>query len=626
MSQSSLTEAQGHYRYNPANLKSAGPFRLFPYSGQVGTLKYILTELPHVLAHEGKLSQPSTLLVENLVRLSLNLKENWAKITTLLVDLEIFQSGWFNFNLPPDEQFNSDFVRLRRDMGKVLTTAKKAAKQAGEHASNHAHQQRMTFYQELEERGRARPTIVQIHERDSGLSDREFARQRLAGPNPMVIEQMRDAALLTAWQNTIDIPAHPERLFTLDYALLQLAPADMQPGRYVGVPQTLFYQGDQGLEPLLIQPTPGGKVFTPADGDAWMKAKLFVQVADVTHHELLAHLCYTHLAMEAFALATPRQLPVNHPLYRLLRPHFRFLLAINTRGNAILLGEGAAIDDMMAPTRAAAFAMMNKAYRQRPFGDYSLPRDMERRGLAGLTEFPYRDDAQLLWDAVSRYATAYLQRYYPNDQAVQQDTYLQNWAAELGMPLSGRSPDEFADAPNWLPKEVIAEVDLDLTELPNCHYPRVPNFPNATNPGKITTVTQLIDVATQLIFTCSAQHAAVNFSQFDYFGYVPNAPMAAYTQPDHEMTAVAELLPPPTQDLDQMELTFALSGIVWSRMGSSDIIHFTDAGDLQALQQLQADLKTIETQISDRNQHRHAAAGIDYPYLLPSRIPNSINI
>jgi arachidonate 15-lipoxygenase len=85
-----------------------------------------------------------------------------------------------------------------------------------------------------------------------------------------------------------------------------------------------------------------------------MKAKLFVQVADVTHHELLAHLCYTHLAMEAFALATPRQLPVNHPLYRLLRPHFRFLLAINTRGNAILLGEGAAIDTMMAPTRPAA--------------------------------------------------------------------------------------------------------------------------------------------------------------------------------------------------------------------------------------------------------------------------------
>jgi arachidonate 15-lipoxygenase len=624
MSQPSLNQAQGHYRYNPANLKQAGPARLFPYSGQAGTLKYILTELPNVLADGGKLSPPATLLVNTLEKLSHKLEENWGKITTLLVNLEIFQSGWFNFNLPPDEQFNSDFVRLRRDMGKALTTAIKAAEKAGKKVPDRAHQQRLTFYQELEESGRSRPAIIQIHERDGGLSDREFARQRLAGPNPMVLQQMTDQALLTAWRGTTNIPETADRLFTLDYSALALAPSDMQAGRYVGTPQTLFHQGDQGLAPLLIQLLPGGKVFTPQDGDAWMKAKLFVQVADVTHHELLAHLCYTHLAMEAFALATPRQLPVNHPLYRLLRPHFRFLLAINTRGNAILLGEGAAIDTMMAPTRPAAFGIMNKAYRQRPFGDYSLPRDIERRGLAGLPDFPYRDDAQLLWAAVARYATAYLHRYYPHDQAVQQDEYLQNWAAELGMPLSSRAQDEFADVPDWLPEVVLEEVGMDVDELPD--YPRVPAFPDAANPGKFTTVAQLIDVATQLIFTCSAQHAAVNFSQFDYFGYVPNGPLAAYTQPDVETATLADLLPPPEKDLDQMELTFALSGIVWSRMGSADIIQFSDAGDVKVLEQLQADLLTIEGQITDRNRHRYATTGIDYPYLLPSRIPNSINI
>jgi arachidonate 15-lipoxygenase len=624
MPQSSLTQAQGHYRYNPANLKQAGPARLFPYSGQAGTLKHILTELPSVLAHEGKLSPPATLLVDALEKLSHNLEENWGKITTLLVNLEIFQSGWFNFNLPPDEQFNSDFVRLRRAMGQALTTAVKAAEQAGETAPDRAHQQRLTFYQELEEQGRSRPTVIQIHERDGGLSDQEFARQRLAGPNPMVLERMTDQALMTTWRSQVALPDQPDRLFTLDYSTLALPPSDMQSGRYVGTPQTLFHQGDQGLAPLLIQLIPGGKVFTPTDGDAWMKAKLFVQVADVTHHELLAHLCYTHLAMEAFAMATPRQLPINHPLYRLLRPHFRFLLAINTRGNAILLGEGAAIDNLMAPTRPAAFAIMNQAYRQRPFGDYSLPRDIERRGLAQLPEFPYRDDAQLLWDAVARYASTYLHRYYPSDQAVQQDDYLQNWAAELGMPLSSRSKDEFADAPDWLPAAIVAEVGMDVEELPD--YPRVPAFPNAANPGQITTVAQLIDVATQLIFTCSAQHAAVNFSQFDYFGYVPNGPMAAYTQPDIETTTVADLLPPSNKEVAQMELTFALSGIVWSRMGSNEIIHFSEAGDLQVLEQFQADLLTIEQQISDRNRHRYATTGIDYPYLLPSRIPNSINI
>lgn len=74
-----------------------------------------------------------------------------------------------------------------------------------------------------------------------------------------------------------------------------------------------------------------------------MRAKLYFQVADITHQELIDHLCYTHLILEAFAIATPRQLPENHPLYRLLRPHFQFLLAINGRVEPVLLGEDAAI-------------------------------------------------------------------------------------------------------------------------------------------------------------------------------------------------------------------------------------------------------------------------------------------
>jgi arachidonate 15-lipoxygenase len=274
MSQPSLPEQQGHYLYNPSQLQQAGPARLFPYSGKAGTLKHILTELPSVLADEGKLSQPGTMLIDQLEKLSRNAQENWGKITTLLVDLEIFQSGWFNFNLPPDEQFNSDFVRLRRAMGGALTTAKKAAQAVPGTGSDRAQQQRLTFYQELEEQGRVRPQVAQIHQRDGGLSDREFARQRLAGPNPMVIEQMRDQAQVQAWQSQVamDLTAHAPQLFTLDYQLLKLAPAEMEVGRYVGTPKTLFHQGEQGLEPLLIQPIPGGKVFTPQDGDGWMKA------------------------------------------------------------------------------------------------------------------------------------------------------------------------------------------------------------------------------------------------------------------------------------------------------------------------------------------------------------------
>ena len=636
MSQS-LQQQQGHYRYDPTQISQAAPARIFPYAGEDGAIRYILSELRHNLLERGQLSAPLTWALEQIESGNHTLKETWLKLTTLLVDFEIFQSDLFSFDLPSDEQFNVEFVKLRREMGTALNDAEKAAKEVDHHQPNFAQAQRLQFYQTLEEHGRSRPKIIKIHDRDGGLSDREFARQRLSGPNPTSLQRVCDRADLAGWQHdqicstssgtsvSLEEAANQNRLFLLDYPFLKFAPAELQPGRYVGSPKTLFHRGDQGLEPLLIQLS-GEKTYTPnGNADDWMRAKLFVQVADITQHELLTHLCYTHLAMEAFAIATPRRLPSNHPVYRLLKPHFRFLLAINTRGNAILLGQGAAIDALMAPTREASIAVMNRAYRDRPFESYALPTDLKQRGIEAefLSDYPYRDDAQLLWDAITRYVTAYLQRYYEDDLAVQQDPDLQAWAAELGAPLKTRSRDEFTQAPDWISPEIAAQVGLSIDELPD--HPRVPGFPTVKNPGTIATLQQLIDAATQIIFTCSAQHAAVNFSQFDYFGYVPNAPLAAYTQPDVSVS-LKEMLPKPAQDLAQMQLTFALSGVVWSRLGSDDIIQFVDPGDRAILHQFQADLQTIETEIQARNRQRDRATGIDYPYLLPSRIPNSINI
>ncbi len=636
MSQRSLQQQQGHYRYDPTQLSQAAPARIFPHAGEDGVLQYILTELRHNLLERGQLSPPLTWALEQIESSDRQLNETWLKLTTLLVDFKIFQSDLFNFYLPPNEQFNAEFVQLRRQMGEALNAAEREAKKSNLGKSSQV--QRLQFYQALEEHGRSRPKIIKIHDRDSGLSDREFARQRLSGPNPTSIQRVVDRENLADWHSDqvclllngesikLDSAADQNRLFLLDYPFLKFSPAELQIGRYVGSPKALFYRGDQGLEPLLIQLESGGKIYAPtSDVDDWIRAKLFVQVADITQHELLTHLCYTHLSMEAFAIATPRRLPPNHPVYRLLKPHFRFLLAINTRGNAILLGEGAAIDNLMAPTREASLAVMNRAYRARSFESYALPTDLKHRGVEAefLSDYPYRDDAQLLWDAIHRYVTAYLQRYYPNDLAIQQDPDLQAWAAELGAPLNTRSRNEFVQAPDWISPETADQVGLSITELPD--YPRVPGFPSAENPGTIATLRQLIEAATQIIFTCSAQHAAVNFSQFDYFGYPPNAPLAAYTQPD-VAAPLHEMLPKPAQDLAQIELTFALSGILWSRLGRDDSMQFVDQGDRAILRQFQAELHTIETEIQTRNRMRDRDTGIDYPYLLPSRIPNSINI
>ena len=46
--------------------------------------------------------------------------------------------------------------------------------------------------------------------------------------------------------------------------------------------------------------------------------------------------------------------------------------------------------------------------------------------------------------------------------------------------------------------------------------------------GRFLTVYSLTDALTLAIFTASAQHAAVNFPQYQIMSYVPNMPLAAY--------------------------------------------------------------------------------------------------
>jgi arachidonate 15-lipoxygenase len=652
-------QQQGFYRYSPVGLKQRGPARLFAHIGEDGALGYGLTRIYQNLIEQGRVSPPLNLLMQWIESTVQETSQRIDKLSTLLADVEFLHSDWLNWTLPPGETFNSNYVRDRLKMGQALKAASKAAiaerlqdapssigarsgswqKQQPsslEDAALGSERQRLRFYTELEQQWqRERPKVSFIHARDGGLSDREFARQRLAGTNPMILHRIREAdrEQLQTWAtqdyslatgenvNLLDAAAQ-NHLFLADYPLFQdLTSTDLQLGRYVGDPQALFYRTEQGLYPVLIQLESGSRWVTPtAAADDWMRAKLYTQAADMTHHELIDHLCNTHLSMEAFAIATSRQLPVGHPLYQLLRPHFRFLLAINTRGNTLLLAEDAAIEDLLAPTREASVSLINQSYRQRSFTDGALPYDIAKRGLEPefLPDFAYRDDAQLLWDAIATYVSSYLQRYYRDDAAVLLDPYLQAWAAELGQPLSDRPLSEFPELPNWLPAELIAQTGIQVDRLPD--YPRVPDFSE-----KIHSLQQLIDIATQIIFTCGPQHAAVNFSQFDYAGYMPNAPLATYARPDAAVK-LEEVLPPVDQDLNQMELTFALSGIIWGRLGDSQLIQYEEEGDRQILQQFQLKLKSIEQEIQQRNQQRLNRDGVDYPYLLPSRIPNSINI
>lgn len=442
-------------------------------------------------------------------------------------------------------------------------------------------------------------------------SDEVFVRMRVAGPNPMVIEAISavpaklpvSEAQYTAAMgagDTLAAAASEGRLFVCDYALLASMPAakgtDGLP-KYGFAPIALFAlpKGGRSLKPVAIQcaqkPGPGAPIFTPADGWSWQAAKVCVQVADFNHHELISHLGRTHLFMEPFVVATRRELAPNHPLSVLLTPHFEGTIFINWAAPKTLVDPGGFVDVLLASTLEADLALSAASVKDSPFSTLALPRDLARRGVADparLPDYPYRDDATLVWAAIERWVRGYLELYYHDDRDVRGDWELGRWAAEVISQAGGRIRG-FADDDGFF--------DLD----------------------------ELVEAVTTIVFTCSAQHAAVNFPQAPLMSFLPGAPLASY-QPAPSRHGLTEqdwlnAFAPVSDAQSTVLILYLLGSVHHTQLGQYDGGQFDDERVAAPLNRFHADLQEIEASITKRNGHR-----TPYEFLLPSNIPQSINI
>ena len=72
----------------------------------------------------------------------------------------------------------------------------------------------------------------------------------------------------------------------------------------------------------------------------------------------------------------------NHPLRRLLWPHFEMTTAANETMKDAVLGPGGYFDELMAPTREACIDLAVRGLRERPLRDRAPWRDVADGGSA----------------------------------------------------------------------------------------------------------------------------------------------------------------------------------------------------------------------------------------------------
>ncbi|MDC0671894.1 lipoxygenase family protein [Nannocystis radixulma] len=462
------------------------------------------------------------------------------------------------------------------------------------------------------------PPSVTEHQRD-GL----FARNRIDGPNPLLLARVRDlddlrrrlplgdAELAQVLGDGATLAAEHAagNLFVADFELLarSLAPGALVGrdsrwrGKYLPAPVALFCQRPGrdpqcDLVPVAIRvDQPGAAEPNPVylrDGSPrWALAKTYVEIAEFNLQAMSSHIYRHHYVAEPFAVSMRRQLAPSHPIHVLLRPHTQHTIAVNRAALNLLQKPDGVFATLYAGELPETRNIMVRSYERWSVREQELEADLAARGVGdGPREYPWRDDARLWTPVLRRFAAAYVRTYYRDDAAVRDDAELQAFVAELQADDGGRL------------RGLLPGARLDGLDV-------------------------LVDLLAQFLFIAGPGHAAVHFPQTDHFTYVPAFPGAAYRPPprEHEVVDAARIaatLPPFAVGADQFQNN-QIACYRFDRFGDYsrfELGHVAAARPVIA--RLVADLAAIEREIERRNHARPRP----YPYLLPRLVPNSINI
>lgn len=510
------------------------------------------------------------------------------------------------------------------------------------------------------------PQVIK-EDKTAWSTDEEFAREILAGINPVMIRRVEQFPTTSNLDPkfygdhtskiteehiepnldglSVDEAIKENKLFILDHhdTLMPFLRNINSTSTKIYASRTLlFLQEDGTLKPLAIELSlshPRGdrfgctsKIYTPAkngvEGSLWQLAKAFVAVNDSGYHQLISHWLHTHAAIEPFVIATNRQMSVIHPIHKLLHPHFRDTMNLNAVARQILINAGGALEWTVFPGKYS-LEMTSASYKEWSFPDQALPVDLLNRGMAvedenspyGLRllieDYPYAVDGLEIWLAIKTWVKDYCSFYYKTDEAVQNDHELQSWWKELREVGHGDKKDE-----PWWPKMQTQE--------------------------------ELIETCTTIIWIASALHAAINFGQYPYGGYPPNRPsMSRRFIPEEGTPEYEELKTDPEKAFlktitGQLLSVLGISLVeILSRhssdevyLGQRDTPEWTADGEvLEAFDKFGKKLREIEVNITRRNQdeklkNRVGPVKMPYTLLYPSSeggltgkgIPNSVSI
>ncbi|KAM7419363.1 hypothetical protein PAMA_016473 [Pampus argenteus] len=446
---------------------------------------------------------------------------------------------------------------------------------------------------------------VQQHWKDDDF----FGYQYLNGVNPILIQRctalpdnfpVTDDMVFLHGQCSLKSEMKKGNIFLCDYKRLDGVKTNTIDGKkqYLVAPLVLLQKRpDDELVPIAIQlkqtPADDNPIFFPTDSEYdWLMAKIFVRSADFSEHQLNSHLLRTHLFAEVFAVSLLRNVPMVHPLYKLLIPHTRYTLQINNLARSQLISEEGFFAKYTSSGGEGKKTILKRSMSAMTYSSLCIPDNIAERGMKDVPNYYYRDDGLKLWDIIHRFVQGTITYYYKNDDEVQRDSELQKWIQDI------------------FEHGFLSQADTGI-------------------PERFSTVAELVKFVTMVIFTCSAQHASVNCGQFDYGSWMPNTPITLQRPPPTTKgtTSEATML----ETFPNVRATVQGMSIMWLlSKQSSDFVpfgqypeeHFREEIPCKLIKDFQGELEVLSVAIKARNKNLK----VPYTYMDPKEFENSVAI
>jgi hypothetical protein len=171
-----------------------------------------------------------------------------------------------------------------------------------------------------------------------------------------------------------------------------------------------------------------------AGAAGWNLATKLALCAATTHLSLVRHFNGVHLGCGAqMAIATRNELPVNHPLRRLLWPHVFGTQYSNEIVTIDQMVRGGDFESVFSFTHDGTCRLFEATYGEFDLASIHPQLDAARRGISGGGfPLPALDNRTALYDVMERHCRRYLERYYSSDGALAADRRFVAWLGALG--------------------------------------------------------------------------------------------------------------------------------------------------------------------------------------------------